>query len=316
MENFRLKVFRTVARQLNFRRAAEELHLTQPAITAQIKALEEELGTALFDRAGGRATLTAQGSVLLDYADRLHRLAEEAVQAVAAASGTHAGSLAIGASQTIGQYLLPNLLAGFIRKHPHIAISTIGGNTEQVLEALTSHQVELALIEGPTMQSDIRTEPFLEDNMVLVVPAGHTWADSEIKLDELKTAPLLTRERGSGSRRVVEAALEAAGLKTKGLQYSLTCDSTEGLLSAVEAGLGVAFVSRWAVRNQLTLGTLQLARVRGLNLSRMLSIAHLSRPTPQGNAAAFHRFVLDHASDLLPRVSGRERTRAASTTQK
>jgi DNA-binding transcriptional LysR family regulator len=309
MENFRLKVFRTVARQLNFRRAAEELRLTQPAITAQIKALEEELGTSLFDRAGGHVSLTTQGTILLEYADRLHLLAGEALQALAAASGKTAGPLAIGASQTIGQYLLPNLLAGFLLLHPNITISTIGGNTEEVLAQLIAHHVDIALIEGPTMRSDVKTEPFLEDHMVLVVPAGHAWADATVSLSELQSAPLLTREQGSGSRRVVESALEEAGVKTKTLEYRLTFDSTEGLLSAVEAGLGVAFVSRWAVRNQLTLGTLRIAHVRSLKLSRMLSVAYLSGPAPAGNAGAFHRFVLENAETLLPRVTGKQLTR-------
>jgi len=267
LENFRLRVFRILARQLNFRRAAEELRLTQPAVTSQIKALEEEAGVALFDRAGGRVTLTPQGALLLEYADRLHQLAEEATQALAALSNNTAGSLAIGASQTIGQYLLPNLIAGFLRKFPGVQLTTLGGNTEEVLEALANHRVDVALIEGPAMRRDISTEAFLEDHMVLVVPAGDPWADAEIEVTDLLKAPLLTRELGSGSRRVVESALEQAGVKIKELQFTLTLDSTEGLLSAVEAGLGAAFVSRWAVRNQLTLGTLRIAHVRGLKLA-------------------------------------------------
>ena len=321
IENFRLRVFRIVARQLNFRRAAEELRVTQPAITGQIKALEEEVGVALFDRAGGRVVLTPHGVRLLEYADKLHLLAEEALQALAAASDQTAGTLAIGASQTIGQYLLPNLIAGFLREHPRTQITTLGGNTEEVLEALAERKVDVALIEGPTMRGDIRTEPFLEDHMVLVVPAGDPWADGEITVEELAGAPLVTREHGSGSRRVVEAALEAAGLKIKELKLALTLDSTEGLLSAVEAGLGAAFVSRWAVRNQLTLGTLRIAHVRGLKLARMLSIAFPTGPVPTGNAGAFSRFVLENAISLLPRVTGRaarstETQRKRKTTNK
>ena len=312
MENFRLKVFRAVARHLHFRRAAEELRLSQPAVTGQIRALEEELETPLFDRSAGRVALTPQGVILLGYADRLHQLAEKALQALAAASGKTAGSLSIGASQTIGQYLLPNLLAGFLRKYPQVSVSTRGGNTEEVLESLIAHEIDIALIEGPAMRSDVRTEPFLEDHMVLVVPADHAWAEARIALSELAGAPLLGRERGSGSRRVVEAALEQAGLSKRDLQYRLTLDSTEGLLSAVEAGLGAAFVSRWAVRNQLTLGTLKIAHVRGLKLARVLSIAYLSGPAPSGNSGIFHRFTLSHASALLPRVTGSPRPRRAS----
>jgi DNA-binding transcriptional LysR family regulator len=311
LENFRLRVFRILARQLNFRRAAEELRLTQPAVTSQIKALEEEAGVALFDRAGGRVTLTPQGALLLEYADRLHQLAEEATQALAALSNNTAGSLAIGASQTIGQYLLPNLIAGFLRKFPGVQLTTLGGNTEEVLEALANHRVDVALIEGPAMRRDIRTEAFLEDHMVLVVPAGDPWADAEIEVTDLLKAPLLTRELGSGSRRVVESALEQAGVKIKELQFTLTLDSTEGLLSAVEAGLGAAFVSRWAVRNQLTLGTLRIAHVRGLKLARMMSIAHPAGPNPAGNAGAFAKFVLQNANEMLPRSTGLKSTKKA-----
>jgi len=115
----------------------------------------------------------------------------------------------------------------------------------------------------------------------------------------------VARELGSGSRRIVEQALETAGVEVKKLHLAMTFDSTEGLLSAVEAGLGIAFVSRWAVRNQLALGTLKLARVRGLNLARMFSLATVAGPEPAGIARTFHRFVLERAEDLAPRATGR-----------
>src|ERR1700722_1676948 len=126
MENFRLRVFRTVARHLNFRIAAEELLLTQSAVTQQIKALESELDVALFDRGGGRVSLTSAGVSLLPFATRLATLAEEAREAVAAAAGDHARRLALGASQTIGQYLLPKLIAGFLRENPKVKITVMG----------------------------------------------------------------------------------------------------------------------------------------------------------------------------------------------
>src|ERR1700757_2904326 len=129
MENFRLKVFRAVARQLNFSRAAEELLLTQPAVTQQIKALEEECGVPLFDRRGGHIALTAGGQALLPHAEQLKDLSDEALSAVAKTSGENAGSLAVGASHTIGQYLLPNLIAGFLRENPRVAMTAISGNT-------------------------------------------------------------------------------------------------------------------------------------------------------------------------------------------
>jgi LysR family transcriptional regulator, transcriptional activator of the cysJI operon len=305
MENFRLRVFRAAARHLNFRMAAEELLLTQSAVTQQIKALESELDTPLFDRAGGRVSLTAAGAALLPFANRLADLAEEARQAVAGASGASAGRLALGASQTIGQYLLPRLIAGFLQPNPKVEISVLGGNTQTILEALVEHRVQLCLVEGPPMRRDVHLEPFMEDHMVCVVPAGHSWADEEVTLEQLQQATLITRELGSGSRRIVEQAFDKAGLDTRKLCVAMTFDSTEGLLSAVEAKLGIAFVSRWAVRNQLALGTLKLARVRGLNLARMFSLATVAGPVPAGLPGKFHRFVLENAERFAPRPTGR-----------
>jgi DNA-binding transcriptional LysR family regulator len=310
MENFRLRVFRAVAHHLNFRIAAEELLLTQSAVTQQIKTLESELDVPLFDRAGGRVSLTPAGAALLPFATRLAALAEEAREAVAATTGDHLGRLALGASQTIGQYLLPKLIASFLQENPRVEISVMGGNTQTILEALVDHRVQLCLIEGPAMRRDVRVEPFMEDHMVCVVPAGHEWADEEVEVKELQQAKLVTRELGSGSRRIVEQALEQAGLEIKKLRLVMTFDSTEGLLSAVEAGLGIAFVSRWAVRNQLALGTLKLARVRGLNLARMFSLATVAGPEAAGVARTFQRFVLHRAEELAPRATGRKKPAA------
>lgn len=301
IENFRIRVFRAVAQHLNFSRAAEELLLTQPAVTQQIKALEDELGIPLFDRGGGHIALTPGGVALLPFAEKLKTLGEEAIAAVAGAYGQQAGELSIGASQTIGQYLLPTFIAGFVKTNPKVRVKARGGNTNEVLEALLAQEIQLALIEGPEQRKDVHIEPFMEDHMVLVVPAAHEWADHEITLEDLKSQPLLMREFGSGSRRVVEQALSAAGLKVKDLTVSMELDSTEGLLNAVEAGLGITFVSRWAVRNQLSLGTLKLARLHSLKLSRRFSMAYPAGPEPNGSVGAFRSFLHSRALDIAPR---------------
>jgi len=298
MENFRLKVFRVVATHLNFSRAAEELLLTQPAVTQQIKALEDEYGVPVFDRSGGRITLTVGGQVLLPFAEKLKAISDETFAAVASASGKQGANWQSARRKRLRQYQLPNLVAGFLRENPRVAITAISGNSDAMVEALIAHRIQLALIEGPALRKDIHVEPFMEDHMVLVVPASHEWADNDVDISMLKEAPLLMREFGSGSRRVVEHALAQAGLKKKELNTRMELDSTEGLLSAVEAGLGVAFVSRWAVRNQLSLGTLKLARIRGLKLSRMFSLAYPGGPEPSGNIGAFRRFLVARFMDL------------------
>lgn len=308
MENFRLKVFRVVARTLNFRKASEELLISQPAVTQQIKALEAELGTSLFERSKGKVALTASGVVLALYAGKLKALVDEAVQAIAEVSGTRTDELRVGASQTIGQYLLPKLLAGFRKDFPRVALSGMSGNTDEVLTALAEHRIDLALVEGPSPRSDVKAEPFMKDHMVLVVPPDHEWAGQEVAVEDLKSEEFVTRELGSGSRRVIEDALMEAGLGLKDLHTVLTLDTTEGIISAVEAGLGAAFVSRWVVRNQLTLGTLKLAHVRGLKLTRMFSVAHRQGALPGGSAGAFYRFLLSNAYEIAPQANRQRRS--------
>ncbi len=302
MENFRLKVFRVVASHLNFSRAAEELLLTQPAVTQQIKALEEEYGVPLFDRAGGKITLTPSGLTLLPFANRLKEVSDEAYAAVARASGKLAGQLAIGASQTIAQYLLPAFLAGFLRENPRVSISTISGNTDEILQALSAHRIELALIEGPALRKDVHVESFMEDHIVLVVPSSHEWADQDVDVSALIKAPLLMREFGSGSRRVVEKSFASAGVSKKQLSIRMEFDSTESLLSAVEAGLGVTFVSQWAARNHLALGTLKVARTPDLKLARKFSIAYSAGPVPDGNPGAFRAYLLARGMEQTSRA--------------
>jgi DNA-binding transcriptional LysR family regulator len=232
-------------------------------------------------------------------------LSDEAFAAVAEALGQHAGELALGASQTIGQYLLPTFVAGFRRANPKVRVTARSGNTDEMVDALLAREIQLALIEGPEQRKDLRIEPFMKDHLVLVVPATHGWANQDIKVEDLMGEPLLMREFGSGSRRVVEQALSIAGMKTKDLTISMELDSTEGLLSAVEAGLGVTFVSRWAVRNQLSLGTLKIARVPGLKLSRRFSMAFPTGPEPAGNqhvsSVSFGHFLLSQAMDMAPK---------------
>lgn len=301
IENFRIRVFRTVAHHLNFSRAAEELFLTQPAVTQQIKALEDEFRVRLFDRTAGHISLTEAGRALLPISEKMKMLSEEAMRAVAGANGHHAGELSVGASQTIGQYLLPKFVAGFLRTNPKVRVTARSGNSSAMLEALVAREIQVALVEGPDQREDVHVEPFMEDHVVLVVPARHEWANQEIEPDELKNQPLLMREFGCWPRRMVEEALVSIGLESNELNIVMELDSTEGLLRAVEAGLGVTFVSFWAVRNQLTLGNLLLARVRGLKSSRKFFMAYESSSESNGNVGAFRDLVLTYSRELMPR---------------
>jgi DNA-binding transcriptional LysR family regulator len=311
LENFRLKVFRTVAAHLNFRKAAEHLFLTQPAITLQIKALEDELGIRLFDRAGSRVSLTAQGSVLLGYANKIAALVSQAEQELGAEDGKVSGDLTLGVSTTIAQYVLPRLLGAFLEEHPRVQFSLHSGNTSEIVHLLLDNKLSIGLIEGPARDRGIRTEPFMQDELVLIMPP--TFESDQMSRSQLLASNLLMREQGSGSRRVVELALGKADLKLKSFKNVMNLDSTEAIKSAVEVGLGVGFVSRWAISKEVELGALRVAEVAGLKVDRHFSLISRTGPEPQGPAAAFRSFALARARLLAS--PARKSSRSAKSTR-
>ncbi len=309
MENFRLKVFRAVARHLNFRRAAEELCLTQPAVTLQVKTLEQQLGVQLFDRSGARISLTPAGSVLLKYARKIADLEAAAMAGLLRFAGEQRGELRIGASLTIAQYVLPHILGEFQQQHPQVRLAVITRNTEQVLESLVAREVSLGFVEGPTLRRDVKTEIFLEDEITLMVPAAHEWSERGfVEPEDLKQERMIMRERGSGTRRVVEIALQKRGIKAKHLNLAMEFDSTEGIITAVEAGLGVGFASLWSISKELQLGTLRVVPIRGIRITRPLSVAYPLGQEPQGIALTFLEFVRSRRDRMVP---GKSRTRTA-----
>jgi len=307
LENFRIVVFRAVAEQLSFRKAAEELYLTQPAVSLQIKALEEELGVQVFDRAGAQITLTRAGTILLRYAKQVHSLFVQAERDIVALSGDHAGQLSLGASATIAQYVLPRLLGEFCKEHPRVHPTLISGNTEQIVEAVEEQKIELGFIEGPARSREVKSEPFLEDELVLIASTAHEWAErTSISDSDLCSAPLLMRERGSGTRRVIEMALERQGIKRSSMQIVMELDSTEAIKSAVEAGLGVGFVSRWAIAKDLRLDTnFKIVEIEGLRIKREFLVTYVKGPEPQGVAHQFRRFIIARAGVQRTRIKAK-----------
>jgi len=313
LENFRLTVFRAVAAQRSFRRAAEALYLTQPAVTQQIKALESELGVPLFDRTGKAVSLTRAGELLLGRAAESHELLLHAQADLAALEGRVTGPLRLAVSMTIVQYILPPMLGRFLRLYPGIDLRMQSANTGDVATAILDGSVDLGLVEGPVHRPELKLEPWRRDELVLVVPPGHPWAGRVVSLEELATAPLLMRERGSGTREVVDAAIEhafeAAGLPPPKIVPAMELNSTEALLAYVEQGLGIGFHSRAAVRGRIRLGSLIPVAVRGLKIARDLSFVTLRSDEPRGNAALLLDFLRERR--VLP--DGRP-TRAAVTS--
>jgi DNA-binding transcriptional LysR family regulator len=283
IENFKLKVFRVVADNLNYRRAADELHITQPAVTAQIRSLEESLGIALFDRVGRETNLTIAGTTLLQYVRQIEAIANDAIAALAPFGGLEEPELSIGASHTIADYLLPTLLPQLLRKWPKLRIHVTSGSTNDVLQALTLHQVGIALIEAPAHRPDLKIEAFGEDELTLIVKPDHRWAMKPfISAVELVQEPIILREVGSGMRHFVEEYLEENGILRQQLQTFIDIDSTEGIVSSVEAGLGIGFVPGLAIEKALRLGTVKAIQLDNGPIRRELSIVSLNGPDPKG----------------------------------
>lgn len=220
----------------------------------------------------------------------------EAEQSLAAGEGVITGDLAVGASTTIAQYVLPRLLGAFLAEHPRVQFSVHSGNTAEIVELLVLDKVFIGLIEGPARHREVRVEPFMEDELVLISPLDS--AKDQFSREQLLSSTLLMREHGSGSRRVVETALEKVGLKLKAFAKVMNLDSTEAIKSAVEAGLGVGFVSRWAIAKELELGALRTAQVSGLRITRHFSLVSRAGPEPHGASGAFREFALERASIL------------------
>ena len=283
---------------MSFRKAAEVLHLSQPAVSQHIRLLEEEAGVQLFDRArsgghGSQISLTEAGRVLLGYAIRAAETIAEARRALAALNDEAEGELKLGASTTVAQYVLPRILGAFTRQYPQVKLSLMSGNTEKIVEAVAEKKVAMGIIEGPAMRRDVKAERMVKDEMVLIVSPNHAWAGRKtVAAAELARVPMLLRERGSGSRRVVERALKRVGLPLRSLKVAMELDSTEAIISGVEAELGVGFVSRCAVEKVLRLGSVKVVRVDGLEILRDFSFIRLAGAEPAGAAAAFQRFAV------------------------
>jgi DNA-binding transcriptional LysR family regulator len=296
LENFRLKVFRSVAGQLSFRKAAEQLFLSQPAVTLQIKALEEDLGVRLFDRSGGKVALTVQGAILLRHAQRIAAIVSEAETRMSADDGQLSGKFALGVSTTIAQYVLPRLLAVFLAEHPRLKLSFHSGNAQAIIQLLLTGKISIGLVAGRARQRGVRAERFMEDELALIAPPN--FEADQLSFRQLPASTLLLREQGSGSRQAVESALGKAGLRMKSFKGRIELDSTEAIKSAVEAGLGIGFVSRCAIQKEMELQALKVVEVEGLRVTRHFFVVSLMGPEPSGATGAFRTFALDRAKHL------------------
>ena len=241
-------------------------------------------------------SLTKQGAILSRHAQNLAKIALEAAQELSVNEVQLSGTFAVGVSTTIAQYVLPRLLAIFLAEHPRLRLSVRSANTDAIVRLLLDGKVSIGLIAGPARQRGMHAEPFMEDELVLIAPRDFEF--DHVSHIQLTASILLLREPGSGSRRMVEAALRKAHLKLDLFKNVIELDSTEAIKSAAEAGLGLGFVSYYAIDKELELQSLKLVQVDGIRITRHYSVVSLTGPEPSGAAGAFRTFALDRARHL------------------
>ncbi|MCM3570384.1 selenium metabolism-associated LysR family transcriptional regulator [Neobacillus mesonae] len=272
-----LKVFFTAATKKNFSETAKILHLSQPSVSLHIKHLEEYLNTSLFDRSTKKMELTHAGTILYNYAEQLIQLVNQVEKDISLLSETIHGDLRLGASLTIGEYLLPYFLGDFIKKYPEVNISFKVDNSYQIIEQLLDGKIDLGFIEASIPRKEIDSFPFLEDELVIIssVKDPHpNLTEDTIEPELLFSLPIIVREHGSGTRQVLETNLSKHQLDVGQLHIIMEFENTESIKSAVESGMGVAIISKTTIQKELDLGLLKQTRIKGIPLKRYLYLIH------------------------------------------
>ena len=271
MFDFRLKVFYTVAKRLNFTKAAAELFITQPAVTKHIHEIEKHFNIRLFDRNGTKIALTPAGEILLEHTEKLFGLYREMEVEMGKFAQYQSGTLRIGASTTIAQYILPQILPGFNKRHKNITLSLSTDNTEHIELALEQNTIDLGVVEGQYKNLLFRYTPFVKDELVLVVHAHHPLVKKQsINLKELTAIPLLLREPGSGTLEVIAGALKPHGIKLSGLTIEMQLGSTEAIKLYLQNSDAAGFLSIHSVTNELYNNQFFIIDIKGLDIKREL----------------------------------------------
>lgn len=257
MSDRRLQVFHTVARLLSFTKAAEELHMTQPAVTFQVRQLEEQFNTRLFDRTHNRISLTDAGKRVFEYAERIFQLYNEMDNSVRELTGDISGVLILGASTTIAEYMLPELLGDFKSRHPEVTIRLKVANTDGIVSQVENNEIDLGVVEAPVNNKNLVVEECRTDQLVLIVPPGHELANEKsVTMMRIAEYPFICREEGSGTREVMIENMIAAGIDPADMRIAMELGSLEAIKGAVESGMGVSILSKATLNKELRLGTL------------------------------------------------------------
>ena len=286
MSDFRLKVFYSVAKNLSFTKASQELFVSQPAITKHIRELESLYGVRLFDRQGNKISLTGAGELLLEHCERILAEYRKLEYDMHLLQQEYAGQLRLGASTTIAQYVLPPVLARFTEKFPKMDLTLMDSNSRNIERALQEHTIDLGMVEGVFRLPDLKYEPFLCDELVPVVSAESSLAvHDELSMEEFCRVPLVLRERGSGTLDAIEMALAEHNLKLSAMNVRLHLGSTESIKSFLKYSNAMGIVSIQAIEEELKEGIFKVVDVEGLQVKRHFCFV---KPQGQEELAATH----------------------------
>ncbi|GAB6178721.1 selenium metabolism-associated LysR family transcriptional regulator [Desulfotomaculum defluvii] len=272
---YQFQVFKMVADKNSFSGAAQALFISQPAVSMHIRSLEDHFKTKLFERTSQQITITHSGLILYGYVDKILTLIDQAEKDIANFTGHIQGPLSVGASFTVGEYVIPKILGIFNKEHPQVKARLLVTNTEHIVTMVLKHELDLGLVEHGVDAQELIVTPFMQDELIVVFSPGHPLANRKIiSIEELIGLPLVLRELGSGTRKIAEERLEEMGVNLTALNVVMELGSTEAVKEAVEAGFGTTVLSKWAVQKELRLGTLVPVKVKDMPLHREFYLIH------------------------------------------
>jgi DNA-binding transcriptional LysR family regulator len=271
-----LRILKAIAAEGSFKRAADTLYVSQPAVSLQVQNLEKQLNVPLFDRGGRKAQLTEAGHLLLSYGEKIITLCQETCRAIEDLQNLQGGTLIVGASQTTGTYLLPRMIGLFRDTYPDVSVQLQVHSTRRTAWGVANGQVDLAIIGGEIpaeLREVLKVFPYADDELALILPINHSLAQvDKIQKEDLYKLNFITLDSQSTIRKVIDKVLTRYEIDTKRLKVEMELNSIEAIKNAVQAGLGVAFVSTTAIEKELDMEALQVSHIEGVEVRRTLSV--------------------------------------------
>lgn len=291
--NFRkLKIFYETAVELNMTKVAKKLYISQPSISQAIHEIEQEVDVKLFDRIGKKLYLTNEGEAYLNYVRRILNLYEEGIKSISDMSKSEKGKIKIGASTTIGIYILPDIIKGFLQKYKNIEISLSVDNTVNIEKMILENKIDFAYIEGKSCTDEIIKREMWEDELIFICSSSHRWNNKEfIEEKEISKEKLIMREPGSGTREVVESFLENSSID---YHIFMELGNTEAIKKSVEANLGISCLSTRSVKEKIENGDIKGIRIKGKNIKRKLSVIYHKDKFLNNNMKNFMTYAEKH----------------------